>query len=89
MAHLYVVRTDRREALRAHLAERGVATDVHYPVADIRQPAFGGRYAGASLPVSEAACATAMSLPCFPGMPDENVETVIQAVGAFFSRAGA
>lgn len=89
VAHLYVVRTDRREALRAHLAECGVATDVHYPIADIRQPAFGGRYDGASLPVSEAACATAVSLPCFPGMPHEDVESVVQAVSAFFAGGGA
>ncbi|MFC5500498.1 DegT/DnrJ/EryC1/StrS family aminotransferase [Caenimonas terrae] len=88
-AHLYVVRTERREGLRAHLAECGVATDVHYPIADIRQPAFGGRYDGVSLPVSEAACASAMSLPCFPGMPDEDVERVVEAVAAFFSGAGA
>lgn len=89
VAHLYVVRTDRREALRSHLAECGVATDVHYPIADIRQPAFGARYDGLSLPVSEAACATAMSLPCFPGMPAEDVETVVRAVRAFFSGDGA
>ncbi len=89
VAHLYVVRTDRREALRAHLAERGVATDVHYPIADIRQPVFATRYQGTSLPVSEAACASAMSLPCFPGLPDEDVERVVEAVGAFFSVTGA
>lgn len=89
VAHLYVIRTAEREALRAHLAERGVATDVHYPIPDIRQPVFASRYAGASLPVSEAACATAMSLPCFPGMPDEDVEQVVESVLKFFSRAGA
>lgn len=89
VAHLYVVRTDRREALRAHLTECGVATDVHYPIADIRQPAFGARYYGVSLPHSEAACAVAMSLPCFPGLPDEDVERVVRAVSAFFSGAGA
>lgn len=88
VAHLYVVRSDRREALRAHLAECGVATDVHYPVADIRQPVFGARYHGACLPVSEAACASAMSLPCFPGLPEEDVERVVQAVNAFFSTTG-
>lgn len=89
VAHLYVVRTDRREALRAHLNERGVATDVHYPIADIRQPAFGGRFDSIVLPVSEAACASAMSLPCFPGMPDEDVDSVIAGVCAYFSRTGA
>ena len=89
VAHLYVVRTTRREALRSHLAECGVATDIHYPIADLRQPVFAGRYAGASLPVTEAACSTAMSLPCFPGMPDDDVEHVVQSVLSFFLRAEA
>lgn len=89
VAHLYVVRTAQREALRAHLAGCGVATDVHYPVADIRQPAVAARYQGMSLPVSEAACASAMSLPCFPGLAPEDVEQVVSAVAGFFSGAGA
>ena len=89
VAHLYVMRTSQRELLRAHLADHGVATDVHYPIVDTRQPAFAGRHDGTSLPVSEAACATAMSLPCFPGLPDEDVEQVVQAVLSFFSRAEA
>lgn len=88
VAHLYVVRTAEREALRAYLAQCGVATDVHYPIADIRQPAVAARYPALSLPVSEAACATAMSLPCFPGMPQEDVEEVVRSVVSFFSRAG-
>ena len=89
VAHLYVMRTSQRELLRAHLADHGVATDVHYPIVDTRQPAFAGRHDATSLPVSEAACATAMSLPCFPGLPDEDVEQVVQAVLSFFSRAEA
>lgn len=84
VAHLYVMRTQRREALRAHLADRGVATDVHYPTPDIRQPVCATRYRDISLPVSEAACATALSLPCFPGLPQEDVERVVEAVTEFF-----
>ena len=89
VAHLYVIRTPMRESFRAYLAASGVATDVHYPIVDIRQPAVAARYAGTSLPVSEEACATAVSLPCYPGMPDEDVEQVIRSVLAFFSRAEA
>ena len=89
VAHLYVLRTTLREPLRAYLAGRGVGTDVHYPIPDIRQPAFAGRFDEVSLAVSEAACASAVSLPCFPGMPDEDVEQVIESVLAFFSDAGA
>ena len=89
VAHLYVVRTGRRDALRAHLQQQGIATDVHYPIPDHRQPAVEAREAGASLPVSEAACATAVTLPCFPGLADADVERVIRAVQEFFSTVEA
>lgn len=89
VAHLYVVRTQERQALRAHLAECGVGTDVHYPIADTRQPAFQARDTRELLQVSEAACATAMSLPCFPGMPDVDVDHVVRSVTSFFARAEA
>src|SRR4051812_11668856 len=38
--HLYVVRSGERDALREHLAERGVASAVHYPVPIHRTDAF-------------------------------------------------
>ena len=38
VAHLYVLRTPRRDALRAHLLAQGVGCEVHYPIADHRQP---------------------------------------------------
>lgn len=87
VAHLYVVRCERRQALRAHLLERGVATDIHYPIADSRQPAWQGRRAPEPLAITEAACATVLSLPCFPGMADEQVDHVVQAVLSFYSGA--
>src|SRR5512140_3101348 len=71
VAHLYVVRSAQRQALRVHLLERGVATDVHYPIADSRQPAWQDCRIPEPLPVTEAACASVLSLPCFPGMADE------------------
>ena len=84
VAHLYVVRTDRREQLRAHLLECGVASDVHYPIADTMQPLFEGRRAAEILPVTLDACASVMSLPCFPGMTSEDVEHVVKSVLSFF-----
>ncbi len=83
VAHLYVVRSPRREALREHLAARGVATDVHYPVPDHRQPVHGGAHGSVHLPVSEAACQQVLTLPCFPGMTDAQVDHVIDAVMRF------
>ena len=84
VAHLYVVRAERREQFRAHLLECGVATDVHYPIADTMQPLFGGRRATEMLPVTLDACASVMSLPCFPGMTSDDVEHVVKSVRSFF-----
>lgn len=83
VAHLYVVHSDDRDALRAHLAHAGIASDVHYPVPDHRQPCFHGRYRDLSLPVTERQCATALTLPCFPELTDDEVAHVIDACNRF------
>jgi dTDP-4-amino-4,6-dideoxygalactose transaminase len=81
VAHLYVVRARDRDAVRARLAALGVATDVHYPVPDHRQPAYGdAAWAAVRLAVTEAACARVLSLPCFPALTDAEVARVISAV---------
>lgn len=80
VAHLYVVRSLRRDALRAHLRAAGIAADVHYPIPDHRQPVFGGRYSNVHLENTERLAAEILTLPCYPGMIDEQVDRVIQAV---------
>lgn len=82
--HLFVVRCDERDALREHLAARGVASAVHYPTpihlteayAHLGQPRE-------SLPVCEAQAARICSLPLFPGMSDGELERVGAAVREF------
>jgi dTDP-4-amino-4,6-dideoxygalactose transaminase len=78
-AHLYVVRTADRDGLREHLASAGVASEIHYPVPDYRQPLFGDRFAATSLAATEEACATVVTLPCFPELTDDEVAQVIEA----------
>lgn len=85
VAHLYVMRTPKRMALMQALKDQEIGSDIHYPIPDHRQPAYR-EYAGLSLPVTEAACDTAVSLPCFPGMTDEEVSKVIDAVTQFFAQ---
>jgi dTDP-4-amino-4,6-dideoxygalactose transaminase len=84
--HLYVVATPRRNELAKHLETRGVSTGLHYPVPLHLQPAFEryGRGRG-SLPVTEAAAETVLSLPMYPELTDENVRRVADAVREFFS----
>jgi dTDP-3-amino-2,3,6-trideoxy-4-keto-D-glucose/dTDP-3-amino-3,4,6-trideoxy-alpha-D-glucose/dTDP-2,6-dideoxy-D-kanosamine transaminase len=87
VAHLYVVRSPRRDELRSHLLECGVATDIHYPIADTRQPAYAGQREAERLPVTDAACASVLTLPCFPGLREDQVAHVIRSFRSFFGRA--
>jgi len=83
--HLYVVSTPDRDALRAHLASRGIGTIIHYPVPIHMQPAYRGRTAAeGSLPVTEAASRRILSLPIYPELAQDQQKTVTQAVQAFF-----
>ena len=80
VAHLCVLRTPGRDALRQRLTDAGIATDIHYPIPDHRQPVWGGRFDALSLPVAEKACAEVLSLPCFPEMTDQEVAQVADAL---------
>ncbi len=82
--HLFVVRCEARDALREHLAERGVATGIHYPVPIHRTAAYAELGQGpGSLPVSEGLAERICSLPIFPGMSAAELEQVVAAVAEF------
>ncbi|MBI3884780.1 MAG: DegT/DnrJ/EryC1/StrS family aminotransferase [Opitutae bacterium] len=72
--HQFVVRTPRRDELRAHLEQQGVFAGVLYPVPIHRQPAY--HQAELTLPVTEQACAEVLSLPLHPGLTVADVDTV-------------
>lgn len=80
VAHLAVARSGRRDEHRAALARDYVATDIHFPVPDYRQPGFNS--ALHSLPVTERASEEIFSLPCFPELSDSEVESVCSAIRA-------
>lgn len=84
VAHLYVVRTPRRDALRTHLKALGIASDIHYPIPDHWQKGYPCTQQTYPLAVTEVASASVLSLPCYPGLPDEAVDRVIAAVVSFF-----
>ncbi len=79
--HLFVVRHPRRSAFMAALADRGVGTLIHYPVALHLQPAFsaaGGKRG--DRPRVEQAADEIVSLPVYPELTDAQVGIVIGAV---------
>ncbi|MFF7196368.1 DegT/DnrJ/EryC1/StrS family aminotransferase [Streptomyces sp. NPDC008079] len=82
--YVYTLQCDRRDALKAHLAERGVDSHVYYPLPLPRQPAFSGFAApGDSWPAAERAGERILSLPVYPHLSDAQVEYIADAVREF------
>lgn len=83
--HQFTLLTDRRDALREHLADKGVGSVVFYPIPLHRQPALAP-YApeDLALPVSERSAERVLSLPMFPELDDREVEKVCGVVRGFF-----
>jgi dTDP-4-amino-4,6-dideoxygalactose transaminase len=79
--HLYVVRVSQRERIIAALAERGIATGIHYPCPVHLQEAYRslGCPAG-SYPLAEQAADEVLSLPMFPQLTFDQVATVAGAL---------
>lgn len=83
VAHLYVIRESKRSDFQAFLKGKGVATEIHYPIPDHLQSAYVCEQKLGSLPETEKACQSVVSLPCFPGMTQKQIEQVIHAVIEF------
>jgi dTDP-3-amino-3,4,6-trideoxy-alpha-D-glucose transaminase len=83
--HLYVVKSARADALARFLSRRGIATGRHYPTPPhlCRAYAWLGHRRG-SFPVAEALARGALSLPIFPGIREDQLESVVAAIDDFF-----
>ncbi|NOZ20341.1 MAG: DegT/DnrJ/EryC1/StrS family aminotransferase [Planctomycetes bacterium] len=82
--HLYVVRSRARDALREHLKEQDVGTQIHYPIPVHLQEAYSDLGLGeGALPETERAAADILSLPIYPELTDDEVRQVIEAVKSF------
>lgn len=85
--HQFAVRTERRDALAAHLTSEGIGSAVHYPT-PLHTLAAVTRGAAApppKLPVAEAAARELLCLPMFPEFKDEEVEEVCASVRRFYA----
>jgi len=76
VAHLAVVRVKKRDEFQLFLSEKGIATDIHYPVIDNFQEAWFDKTINGELTKSELASKNIISIPCFPNMTDVEVEYV-------------
>lgn len=80
--HVFVIRTKDREALKKHLEESGIQTNIHYPVPPHKQLAYK-EWNGLSLPITELIHMEVISLPISPVLTDDEVKTVTEVCNAF------
>jgi dTDP-4-amino-4,6-dideoxygalactose transaminase len=84
--HLMPIRVPDRGALGGALAQLGIATGVHYPVAIPDHPALA-ELRGADVPVARDWAARELSLPMFPELSEGEVDAVAEAVLACVGEA--
>lgn len=80
--HLAIVLSSRRGALGQYLAQKGIATGIHYPTPIHRQKAFAHLSAG-QFSEAEYLSKTILSLPLYPELTNSEVRYIIQAIRTF------
>jgi len=84
--HQYVIRTARRDALRAFLTGRKIGSEIYYPVPLHLQEALKSLgYAEGSFPEAERAAREVLALPIFPELREDEQQTVVAAIADFLS----
>jgi len=80
--HLFVIQSERRDQLAAHLEKNGVEAAIHYPVPIHLQAPYRATYgySEGSFPVAERLAEQVLSLPIHPGITEEQVRTVSRLV---------
>jgi dTDP-4-amino-4,6-dideoxygalactose transaminase len=84
--HQYVIRAPRRDALRAHLTERQIGTEIYYPLPLHLQEALKSLgYKKGDFPVAEQAAEEVLALPIYPELRDDEQQTIVAAIAGFYA----
>jgi aminotransferase EvaB len=89
VVHLAVALCDEREPFRAFLGQRGIASEIHYPILDNDQHGWRDlpqRIGSGDLAISRASVERIVTLPCFPGMSETEIERICAALASWEAR---
>ncbi len=82
--HLYIIRSDRRDELQAFLKQKGIASEVYYPLPPhLSTPCRKLGYREGDFPHAERASRETVALPLYPELTQKQQEEVIAAVREF------
>lgn len=84
VAHLFIVRSTKRDLLRDFLKEKKIPCDIHYPIPDYKQKIFEHDILyKISLPNTEKASEEILTIPCFPEMTNIEISYIASALKEF------
>ncbi|MDE2402199.1 MAG: DegT/DnrJ/EryC1/StrS family aminotransferase [Burkholderiales bacterium] len=81
--HLYVIESDRRDALQSHLLNQGIQTVIHYPIPPHRQKCYAATHGQQTHALAEQQAGRILSLPIFPGLRVDEQNKIIEAIKSF------
>jgi perosamine synthetase len=82
--HMYVIKTEKRDALGTWLSINEISAGVHYPIPVHRQPAYQEYHNGVNLSFTEEWSNTVLSIPMFPGLDYKDQDYVISKIQQFY-----
>jgi dTDP-4-amino-4,6-dideoxygalactose transaminase len=83
----YIIRVKDRDAVRKHLSDKGIGTEIYYPVPFHKQECFSAlNYKNGDFPLAEEAADDSIALPIYPELTEQQQKYVVDEIAAFIKK---